>query len=719
MKTRARAASLLLLVALVAVIGCTRSPEASKARHLSRADGYFDRQRFPEAIIEYMNALRIEPANTHAITRLAVAHFETGQFGLAFPFLLKAKELDPENVDVRRRLAALYVLARRTQDARAEAAATLARNPHNFEGLLLSAATAGMPAEIDEEIRRLETARTLYGNRAKLHVSLGLLYLRKNSPERAERALREAIAREPTSVDAQLILGDFYASRRDAEKAERAYQAAAALGAVGSVARLRLADFYFTMQRPDDGKRVLQDITAKASDFLPGWRRLAEVALVERRYDDAVKALAPVFKKNPADFEGRLLRGRIRLARGETVDAIQDFQAVLKTEPSFAPARYHLALAYLAAGNVQQAKAELKDVTADFPDAALLLADLHLQTGATDPAIDVLTHLVAKHPNFPAYVLLGSAYLRKNEPVNATAAFETIVARAPKDPRGPYLVGVTLLAQGRRADAKKRFEEALALAPDYVEPLARLADLAIADRQPGVAVDRVQRQIARAPKSGALPYLLGRIYERRGETQRAETAYLRALEVEPAIVAPYVALGSLYANSARYEQALKSIDEALKRRPRDLTAQMLQGVVYERKGEVAPAIKAYEKALALNPRFAAAANNLAYLYSDYGGDRNRALALAELAKETAPEDPHISDTLGWILYKRGVYQRALALLKESASKLPENMEVQYHLGMTYAKLGDKSGARQALGRAVASPASFAGKDEAQRVFREL
>ena len=74
----------------------------------------------------------------------------------------------------------------------------------------------------------------------------------------------------------------------------------------------------------------------------------------------------------------------------------------------------------------------------------------------------------------------------------------------------------------------------------------------------------MQRQIARAPKSGALPYLLGRIYERRGETRRAETAYLRALEVEPTIVAPYVALGSLYANSGKYDQALQNIDEALR-----------------------------------------------------------------------------------------------------------------------------------------------------------
>jgi Flp pilus assembly protein TadD len=303
--------------------------------------------------------------------------------------------------------------------------------------------------------------------------------------------------------------------------------------------------------------------------------------------------------------------------------------------------------------------------------------------------------------------------------VNAAAAFETIVAKAPKDPRGPHLVGVALLAQNRRAEAKKRFEDALTLAPDYVEPLAELAELAIAERQPDAAVDRVERQMARAPKSGAIPQLLGRLHERRGDTQRAEAAYLKALEIQPTMASPYVALARLYSNSGKHDQALRNVAEALKRRPKDLGAQMLQGIVYEQKGDVAGAMKAYEKALALNPRFALAANNLAYLYSEHGGDKNRALALAELAREMAPDEPRISDTLGWILYRRGVYQRALALLKESASKLSDNVEVQYHLGMTYAKLGDKASARQALGRAVTSRASFAGKDEARRLLAEL
>jgi Flp pilus assembly protein TadD len=146
---------------------------------------------------------------------------------------------------------------------------------------------------------------------------------------------------------------------------------------------------------------------------------------------------------------------------------------------------------------------------------------------------------------------------------------------------------------------------------------------------------------------------------------------------------------------------------------------MLLAVLYEGKGEIAKAQQAYEKTLALNPRFAPAANNLAWLYSEHGGDKDKALQLAQTAKEIAPEDPNISDTLGWILYQRGVYQRAASLLKESAAKLPENPVIQYHLGMASLKVGDKDGARRALTVALNSPATFAGKDEARRALSEL
>ena len=92
---------------------------------------------------------------------------------------------------------------------------------------------------------------------------------------------------------------------------------------------------------------------------------------------------------------------------------------------------------------------------------------------------------------------------------------------------------------------------------------------------------------------------------------------------------------------------------------------MLAGVIHEQRGEIPKA-------------------------------QDRALALAQTAKELAPEDPRVSDTLGWILYRLGLHQRALALLKDSAARLPANPMIQYHLGMVSAQLGDTDAARKAL-----------------------
>ena len=64
----------LLLIGLVAIAGCSRSPEARKARHLARADGYFERLQYP-AIVEYKNVLRIDggmPTPSRGLASLAI-----------------------------------------------------------------------------------------------------------------------------------------------------------------------------------------------------------------------------------------------------------------------------------------------------------------------------------------------------------------------------------------------------------------------------------------------------------------------------------------------------------------------------------------------------------------------------------------------------------------------------------------------------------------------
>ena len=712
-----------LLIVLLLLGACARSPEARKARHLDRGDGYFKQQKYREAVLEYTNALRIETGNRRGIRQLGLAHYELGDLKDAFRYLQKAQELDPADVDVRLKLGHIYLAAARPDDARAQAQVVLQTLPKNLDALGLMAGAARTPEEIVAATQQLEAVRTDLQGSAAFHLILADLHLRSGRADQAEAALREAVDRAPKSIEAHSALGQFYAGRRDNAQAERELKAAADLAPPGSAARVRLAEFYFRTGRRAERDHVVDEIIEKAPEYLPAWRLRASVAFSENRIDDSAKAVRVVLKKNPSDVDARLLLGRIHLVRGNTDQAISELQWILRIDPRLPQVHYQLALAHLQAGNVQQAKQELREAVADAPgfvEATLLLADLNIQGGVGAAAISDLEGLVSRGSATPAaYGLLASAYLNQKEPARALAVARELTILAPKDSRGFYLTGLALVAQGKRAEARRQLEAALELSPALLEPLTQLVVLDLAENQPQAALDRVTRQAALAPMSGAHQALLGQLYLLRGERALAETTLLKAIELSPRLLEPYVRLGGLYAEAQRYDEALARFEQAAKARPKDPAPLMLAGVVYEKQDKVEKAREAYEKVLALNPRFVPAANNLAWLHSERGGDRTKALTLAQTARDLAPDDPRVADTLGWILYRRGVHQRALTLLKESASKLPDNPQVQYHLGMVFAQLEDRDNARRHLAQAVTSPEAFLGKDEARKTLAEL
>jgi len=128
----------------------------------------------------------------------------------------------------------------------------------------------------------------------------------------------------------------------------------------------------------------------------------------------------------------------------------------------------------------------------------------------------------------------------------------------------------------------------------------------------------------------------------------------------------------------------------------------------------AAARDAYENLLSVAPNFPLALNNLAALYSEHLGQVDKAYDLAKRGREAAPNDPRLADTLGWILFKKGDYDNALRLLQESAGKLPNMAEIQFHAGMAHYMMGEEGPARLALQKAVDATADFPEKDEARQ-----
>ena len=105
------------------------------------------------------------------------------------------------------------------------------------------------------------------------------------------------------------------------------------------------------------------------------------------------------------------------------------------------------------------------------------------------------------------------------------------------------------------------------------------------------------------------------------------------------------------------------------------------------------------------PNLGEAKNNLAYLFADSGKNLDRALDLAQEAKALLPDSPNAADTLGWVLYKRGVPAAAISYLKEAEAGLepgsPSLGVVRYHLALAYESNGDSEEAVETLERALA------------------
>src|SRR6516164_10426887 len=91
-----------LLFTLVAG-GCSR--EGNKSTLLDRANNYFKAGQYDSARIEYLNLLRLDPQNATAIERLGTIWLEDGAPLRALPFLAKSRELAPNNLNCRTKLA--------------------------------------------------------------------------------------------------------------------------------------------------------------------------------------------------------------------------------------------------------------------------------------------------------------------------------------------------------------------------------------------------------------------------------------------------------------------------------------------------------------------------------------------------------------------------------------------------------------------------------------
>ena len=152
-------------------------------------------------------------------------------------------------------------------------------------------------------------------------------------------------------------------------------------------------------------------------------------------------------------------------------------------------------------------------------------------------------------------------------------------------------------------------------------------------------------------------------------------------------------LGDLYRMSDRYEKARDAYLAAMELGfvSGDLDRNL--GISYEQLEQDQLAEASFKAALEKNPNDPYTLNYLGYWWADDGRNLEDAIKLIEQAVRLRPRSGYFVDSLGWVHFKLGNHDLAVAFLEQATILEPMDAVITGHLGDAYWELGRYAEAR--------------------------
>ncbi len=710
------------IVAAVFFGSCDRSPEAKLAKHVKRGDEYVKEEKFKEAVIEYRNAVKAVPKDPAAHWKLAKASLEAKDIRTAFAELQKTVELDPNNFEALGKLGEIYVMAGKKDEATQIADNLVKNRPNDPQGYILQSGLAVRAGKVDEGIAKLKKAAGLDPKRVRTLLTIGNMYLLKKDRKDAQEWYDKALAADPNSADVHVTRGNYFFASGERDEGEKEYRKAIELSKDKETLRIALAEHYLYQGRMEESEKELNAVI-KEMNSQKARKVLAEIKLETGKVADAKPIVDSILEENDKDLDGKYLKGRIALAEKRLDDAKALFGEVVKQDAGMARARLYNGLTDIQLGQIEMGRKEIDEAVKLDPGnarAQLLLGEVSLRMGAPAAAEKAALEVLRRNPsNALAAMLLADSFLARKEWKKGEQIYQAMMKQLPKSPVGYLKMGLSRKLQGKPKDAAGFFARAVERNPkdltainEYIFALAAAKDTVKAKKV-------LDETVAKEPKNPLLWDMVGRFQLASGKPAEAEAAFLKSIELAPEFTAPYYQLGVLYAAQKKFPEAEARLAKVIEKNDKNVGAHVLLGMVLNSEGKIDEANKEYRKVLALSPKHPLAANNLAANLADGGGNLDEALKFAQIAREAAPEEPSVGDTLGWIYYKKGLIDTAYPLIADAAVKSKNNASIRYHYGMVLAKKGKNKEAAAELKAALALDPKFPGADEAKKTVAGL
>ena len=478
---------------------------------------------------------------------------------------------------------------------------------------------------------------------ALAHFVNGLFEEESDGPEKALESYRKVLQLDPAYSDLAIKVSYDYLRRGETAEAISVLKDTIKAAPKDYAPSLALATIYLRhLQKPELAVKYAQSALAASPQNFAPYEALWEIYQSQKlstKSEDLLDKAAKAKSDDPQFWLGLAqLRARVLAA---------------SSNPSpEARARLEKALAKAAAN------------TGDNAEVLTQIADLYLGINKLALAAPLYERALEISPTQAASSRekLAACYVNLGKLPEAATVLESMVHDNPLDVGAYDQLRQIHVKNGQLDKALGDAQQALTIEPHFPRRYLDVVDLLFELKRFGDAADQLGEARKKFPQTSVLTFYHG------------------------------MALSS----AKRHEEAMQTFEQALveagNNQPELLNSEFYfqYGAAAEQAGQYVKAAEMFKKSIDLDPPNAARAYNyLGYMWIDRNENLDEAEQLVKRALELEPDNGAFLDSLGWLYYRKGQYNEALAELMKASEALKEEPDAAIfeHIADTYQALG--------------------------------
>jgi tetratricopeptide (TPR) repeat protein len=602
-------------------------PSSAKRRaeayyHFSLARNHEESGNFLNAVDEYKKAIQQDPQSSNLYIELANAYLRNRQLNNAIREAENAIRVNPESLEAHRLLGSIFYNIVRNEDSNRAPAAS---------------------EYLKKAIREYEKICSLDDTDTNSLVVLSLLYRYDGQGDKAVETAKRLLDKAPSSEAGLANLAQIYSEQGNTQEAINVFKKALEVNPNSPRILEQMAVAYDQVKDYPNVIESYRKAIALDEDSLELRKGLAQALLDNKQDDEAEKEFLKILEADPDEGVAYFRLAQIYKNRRDFDKALAHYNKASSILVGSLEISFNIALLYEELGKYEKAEERFQQLLklTEKPGGSYSASEKQ-NRGAFLTHAGYVSQQLEKYPQ-------AIAYFTELKTMNGENA-----ARAES-----YIID-TYRAAKQLDKAVAAAESAVKAHPQDKDLQLLQADLLSESGKGTQSIERLHKMLEGSEDDAKIYSAMIQVYQRDKKFKDAEKTLLTAEKFFKNKEGYHFMLGSMYERQKEYDKAEKTFQKVIELNPKHAAALNYLGYMLADRGvRLEESLELIKKAVDLDPNNGAYLDSLGWAYFKLNRV-DEAETYLKKALERVRKDPTIHEHLGDVYYRRGQYAEARA-----------------------------------------------------------